>query len=100
MGFFKYQLHMFWFRNKQILFFFYYALLSKDRLNRGFYIHECSCIIDVIKRVGKKIEKIKRGISIILWLFCKEFYKFNNVGTQILLLKSAIMNIFREKKSF
>ena len=57
-------------------------------------------LLMLLNELKKKIEKIKRGISIILWLFCKEFYKFNNVGTQIILLKSAIMNIFREKKSF
>ena len=45
-------------------------------------LHECSCFIEFIKPVGEK-DKM-RGLSTILSLFRKEFYKFNNTGAQML----------------
>ena len=50
--------------------------------NKYRILHECSCFIEFIKRVGER-DKM-RGLSSILSLFRTEFDKFNNTKARML----------------
>ena len=67
------------------------------------YCHECSCIIEFIKRVGKKIRC--EALPSILSVFPNEFNKFNNTGARMqdciyhMTLKSHFISKFCNKTS-
>ena len=44
-------------------------------------LHECSCFIEFIKRVGERDKML--GLPSILSLFRNEFTKFNNTGARL-----------------
>ena len=46
-------------------------------------LHECSCFIELIKRVEEKIKKNAR-LSKHFISFCNEFNKFNDTGVRML----------------